>query len=573
MPIFVILFSSKASTTNMKNCHFFIILRHYSKIDKKKMDRNDTPIPTGLIKITDDEDSGRQQGNESTRSNDSLPLTPQPTILTPIPNERLPLTPEVVSEEQSGENSGVKSENQNGIDKNEDGKEFVKSKSEGFELERPQAKKSKSVGFGVTLVDPGPPKPRITINPNVKSRNRAQSTKISSLKFGINGENMRPRKISFGEKPVSFSPPSKILMEPIHYLVGPNSEGFMPVPLGMVIENGTNRYKLMHLVGKGSTCRVFQAEGKVTLRDGSVLEDNFAVKIYSSLQKLSDFAEEEYNLLDQIQVAHAEGSEFLPFVYDKFIYGEKYPVLVYELLGKTTLDEMRRTKPNIHGFPINRVAVFANSIVRALICIHNINYFHGDLKPENVVITKKIQNGRKVTITKLIDFSSALPLTDAGIFYPITTIYYRAPELCLRLYYSKEIDIWSFGCLIFELFAGHPLFTESVDDIKLLLQMEKFFGPIPKEMIDGSKRKEEYLKAKASNVPLNPFLFEASTIDEYIMNYFYTNAQNEEERIRGERMRVLLIDLIKKCLVYNPKDRITLDQMLKHPFLTFEGCK
>jgi mitogen-activated protein kinase 15 len=44
----------------------------------------------------------------------------------------------------------------------------------------------------------------------------------------------------------------------------------------------------------------------------------------------------------------------------------------------------------------------------------------------------------------------------------VATRWYRAPELILGWNkYSKEIDIWSFGCLIAEMFRGKPLFPGS----------------------------------------------------------------------------------------------------------------
>jgi serine/threonine protein kinase len=39
-------------------------------------------------------------------------------------------------------------------------------------------------------------------------------------------------------------------------------------------------------------------------------------------------------------------------------------------------------------------------------------------------------------------------------------LWYRAPELLLRKnLYHKEIDIWSFGCMVAEIVLGEPLFT------------------------------------------------------------------------------------------------------------------
>lgn len=40
----------------------------------------------------------------------------------------------------------------------------------------------------------------------------------------------------------------------------------------------------------------------------------------------------------------------------------------------------------------------------------------------------------------------------------IQSRYYRAPEIILGIDYSTAIDMWSFGCILAELFSGMPLF-------------------------------------------------------------------------------------------------------------------
>jgi non-specific serine/threonine protein kinase len=67
----------------------------------------------------------------------------------------------------------------------------------------------------------------------------------------------------------------------------------------------------------------------------------------------------------------------------------------------------------------------------------------------------------------------------------VTPVSLRSPELMITNTVSKDQDIWGFGCLIFELFAGRPLFVvpdmgsrESVDDDHFL-QFHGILGPIP----------------------------------------------------------------------------------------------
>lgn len=92
-------------------------------------------------------------------------------------------------------------------------------------------------------------------------------------------------------------------------------------------------------------------------------------------------------------------------------------------------------------------------IINGIEFFHNLNIIHADLKPENIMISKKTKD------IKIIDFGSAIE-----DLYPkksevyIQSRYYRAPEVLYGVNYGKEIDIWSFACIIYELFFKDPLF-------------------------------------------------------------------------------------------------------------------
>lgn len=58
---------------------------------------------------------------------------------------------------------------------------------------------------------------------------------------------------------------------------------------------------------------------------------------------------------------------------------------------------------------------------------------------------------------KIIDFGGGC-FDGEQIYNYIQSRYYRAPEIVLGIKYGMPIDMWSFGCVIMELFTGHPLF-------------------------------------------------------------------------------------------------------------------
>lgn len=93
-------------------------------------------------------------------------------------------------------------------------------------------------------------------------------------------------------------------------------------------------------------------------------------------------------------------------------------------------------------------------MLRSLSYIHNLNICHRDIKPQNILID--IKNHKLV----LCDFGSAKELQkgQTSVAY-ICSRYYRAPELILgEESYGCEIDVWSIGCVIAEMYMGTPLF-------------------------------------------------------------------------------------------------------------------
>lgn len=77
---------------------------------------------------------------------------------------------------------------------------------------------------------------------------------------------------------------------------------------------------------------------------------------------------------------------------------------------------------------------------------------HCDLKPENILLVQPQRSAIKV-----IDFGSSC-FVDERMYTYVQSRFYRSPEVILGLPYGCEIDMWSFGCILAELYMGYPLF-------------------------------------------------------------------------------------------------------------------
>lgn len=104
--------------------------------------------------------------------------------------------------------------------------------------------------------------------------------------------------------------------------------------------------------------------------------------------------------------------------------------------------------------------------------MHTNRVIHRDIKPDNLLIDSS------TATLKIADFGLAkrfvVPCRSHSS--QVQTLWYRAPELILGdRHYGPEIDLWSAGCVFFELLTGRVLFQNETE-IGLLFEMFRVLG-------------------------------------------------------------------------------------------------
>lgn len=100
--------------------------------------------------------------------------------------------------------------------------------------------------------------------------------------------------------------------------------------------------------------------------------------------------------------------------------------------------------------------------------MHAKSYIHRDIKPENILICKTSSGNH---CCKICDLGISKYYVKYIVNSPsVSTGYYRAPEIALgNQYYDFGIDVWSLGCVFYEIFTSRKMFFFEVDTPLTLL--------------------------------------------------------------------------------------------------------
>ena len=230
-------------------------------------------------------------------------------------------------------------------------------------------------------------------------------------------------------------------------------------------EEGTlvdGRYRLMRPLGSGGMGEVFDA------RDVH-LHRNVAVKVLraaSSKRSLEAF-HSEASALASIKHPH------IPPVHSFGVHGAS-PFFVMELIEGNTLAQVIEAHARHRDrIPIHPATTLLRQICSALGAAHAAGILHRDIKPENVII--EAESGRPM----LVDFGIATRLASEAPLEVVGTPAFMAPEAFSGEGTTVASDVYSLGCLAYEVFTGRvPFDGETIDQLRLSHLGETPVGPV-----------------------------------------------------------------------------------------------
>ncbi|MFT2014848.1 protein kinase domain-containing protein [Streptomyces sp. 796.1] len=217
--------------------------------------------------------------------------------------------------------------------------------------------------------------------------------------------------------------------------------------LGAVLDG---RYTLIGRIGAGGMGEVWRARDERLARD-------VAVKLLT-LPTSASGPQRERLLAMFLREARAAASLDSSYIVPVFDHGraDDAPYLVMPLLAGRTVRELLAAEGPL---PPRRTADIAGQICRALAFAHRAGIIHRDIKPANVMLTTE-------GTVKVLDFGIAKFIgaaTDGGYLTgtsdsPVGTLQYMAPERFTRRGDDRPADVYSLGCMVYEMLTGAPPF-------------------------------------------------------------------------------------------------------------------
>lgn len=223
-------------------------------------------------------------------------------------------------------------------------------------------------------------------------------------------------------------------------------------------------FEIIKDVGKGSFATV------------SIVKRKLDDKIYAMKRvKIGTMAtKEKENALNEVRLLASVTSKQVIGYKEAFLDEETQTLnIIMEYADDEDLDKKIKTRlKNNYPFKEDEIWFFTIQIIKGIKSLHDKNIMHRDLKSANIFLTK--DGGVKIgdlNVSKLI--KDKLAHTQTG------TPYYASPEVWADISYDYKADIWSVGCIVYEMCCLRtPFKAKGLSELFEVVSKGKY-SPIP----------------------------------------------------------------------------------------------
>ncbi|XP_007957683.1 serine/threonine-protein kinase 36 [Orycteropus afer afer] len=258
------------------------------------------------------------------------------------------------------------------------------------------------------------------------------------------------------------------------------------------------KYHVLEMIGEGSFGRVYKGRRKYSAQ----------VVALKFIPKLGRSEKELRNLQREIEIMRGLRHPNIVHMLDSFETDKEVVVVTDYAEG-----ELFQILEDDGKLPEDQVQAIAAQLVSALYYLHSHRILHRDMKPQNILLAK----GGGI---KLCDFGFARAMsTNTMVLTSIKgTPLYMSPELVEERPYDHTADLWSVGCILYELAVGTPPFyTTSIFELVSLILKDPVrwpstISPCFKNFLQGLLTKDPRQRLSWPDLLYHPFIAGRVTI-------------------------------------------------------------
>ncbi len=248
------------------------------------------------------------------------------------------------------------------------------------------------------------------------------------------------------------------------------------------------KHRLTRLIRMGNSCQIWESINSDT-------NERFALKVLRP-----DFRDDKVELgylKNEYAIAKQLPHPNIIKVYDLVLDGPA-PYISMELFSELNIKQALRRGPDSIAFMLDKVAM---QCAEALSFMNTQGYVHCDIKPDNFLVSRE-------GVVKLIDFTISQKIK-SGIAKMLSrkskniqgTRSYMSPEQIAGKTLDQRADVYSFGCVLFEMSTGKVPFTgESPND----LLNKHISAPIPSPLVINDNITSEFAALLRSMMAKQP---------------------------------------------------------------------
>ncbi|NWR50731.1 STK36 kinase, partial [Regulus satrapa] len=286
-------------------------------------------------------------------------------------------------------------------------------------------------------------------------------------------------------------------------------------------------YHILEMIGEGSFGRVYKGRRK---HSAQVVALKFIPKVGRSEKELK-------NLQREIEIVRDLHHPNIIQMLDSFETAKEVVVVTDYAEG-----ELFQILEDDGSLPEDQVQAIAAQLISALYYLHSHRILHRDMKPQNILLGKD-------GVVKLCDFGFARAMSIHTMV--LTSIkgtpLYMSPELVEERPYDHTADLWSVGCILYELFVGTPPFyTNSIFQLVSLIIKDPVkwpmtMSPVFKSFLQGLLMKDPHQRLSWPELLSHPFIAGRVTViddtkEHGISNPFTTKLSPELQALKEQQV-------------------------------------